>query len=318
MTPSSAQQIAHRLKLRHLRFMKVLSETINLSDTAAQLNVSYPAIIKTRQEIEAVLGSRLLVGRGGSTELTNIGRSLARYSCQILDAMDCLGEDVIAQRDGLQGHVVIGVRLQHGLRWLAPALVAFMEQQPQVSVSLVDGLHEDVARDAVDLALGRMGPPKWLGTLNFEAFMPIRSVVVSSNPAPPVCHAEGEIDWSELLRHHWCLPPDGTPLRERFNDLVREKKLSLPKRLTTFNDMTTHAELHRAGSFLGICTDMSALEMEREGIVRIITPPIVALDDQLAIMWHATRPLRPVTRTLKEFLLHRARAAPAIERTASS
>ncbi len=303
-----ALQIAQRLKLRHLRFVRVLAETGSLARTAELLAVSYPAVVKTRKEIEAVVGARLVDGRGDTATLTAVGRRLAESGAQVLELLECLGEELVFLREGLRGHVVVGVRLSDGLRWVAPAIVDFRARHPAVTVALVDGLHQSVAEDAVDIALGRMGPPRWIGVLAFEPLLPVRAVVVSSDPAVPAARADGTIDWAVLLSRDWCLPPQGTPLRDRFDDFLRAQQLLPPSSVTEINELATHVALMKAGPFLGLCSEGSGRMLEEEGTARVVSPPLPALDDHLALIWRAQRRLRPVVQTLKDFLLQRALA----------
>lgn len=313
-TALHAQQIAQRLSLRHLRFVRVLAETGSLARTAERLAVSYPAVVKTRKEIEAVVGARLIAGRGDTATLTAVGQRLADSGAQVLEVLECLSEELVSLRDGLRGHVVVGVRLSDGLRWVAPAIVEFRARHPAVTVALVDGLHQSVAEDAVDIALGRMGPPRWVGVLAFEPLLPVRAVVVSSDPAVPAAGPDGTVDWPALLARDWCLPPQGTPLRDRFDDLLRAQQLLPPASVTVINELATHVELMKAGPFVGLCSERSGRLLQHDGTARVVSPPLPALDDHLALIWRAQRRLRPVVQTLKDFLLQRALA----ERTASA
>jgi DNA-binding transcriptional LysR family regulator len=301
---AAPQQLAGRLKLRHLRFVRMLAESGSLQRTAERLAVSYAAVVKTRQEIEAALGAPLLTGRGEAATLTAVARAIDASAQRVLHELDCLGEEVVELRSGLRGHVTVGVRLSHALHWLAPAIVEFRAIHPGVSMALVDGLHTSVADGEVDIGLARIGSPRWQGVLEFTAIAPIRSVVVGSGEARSL--ADTDWSWPRMLAQEWCLPPPATPLRDRFEDLLRERRLGLPARLIELDGLTAHAELMRAGSFLGLCSEPAGRALESEGVARVLHGPVPELDDHIALFWRAGHSLRPVVRSLRDFLQQRA------------
>lgn len=301
---ATPQQLTGRLKLRHLRFVRVLAEAGSLQRAAERLAVSYAAVVKTRQEIEAALGAPLLTGRGDAATFTPVARAIDASAQRVLHELDCLGEEILELRSGLRGHVTLGVRLSHALHWLAPAIVEFRAMHPGVSMALVDGLHAAVAAGEVDIGVGRIGSPRWQGALAFTSIAPIRSVVVGSGEAMPL--AGTELSWERMLAQEWCLPPAATPLRDRFEDLLRERELSPPARVIEFDGFQTHAQLMRSGSFLGLCSEPAGRALESEGVARILHGPVPELDDQVALFWRARHSLRPVVRSLRDFLQKRA------------
>ncbi|MCA0324704.1 MAG: LysR family transcriptional regulator [Proteobacteria bacterium] len=304
---ASSQQLAGRLKLRHLRFVLVLAEAGSLQGAADKLAVTYAAVVKTRQEIETVIGTPLLVGRGKAVALTPVAHAIHQRALRVLHELDCLGEEVVALRSGLCGQVTVGVRLSHALHWLAPALVDFHVMYPEVSMSMVDGLHLAVAEGAVDIGLGRAGSSRWHGRLEFTPIAPVRTVVVASGSVMAAVDAHSS--WPDMLDHEWCLPPMGTPLRDRFDDFLRQRGFGSPKRQIEINDLNTHAELMRAGSFLGLCAEPTGSALEGEGVARIVHGPVPELDDHIALFWRADQTLRPVVRNLRNFLQQRAARA---------
>jgi DNA-binding transcriptional LysR family regulator len=295
--------LAGRLKLRHLQFMLALADTGSMAGTAQRLSVSYPAVVKTRLEIEDIVGARLLSGRGNATSLTEIGACLADASLRILEQLDCTADEIAALRDGLNGHVVVGVRLLDALRWLAPAVTDFRAAFPGIAISLVDGLHENIVRGEVDLGLARAGPKRWDGQLAFKPLFPIRSVVVGSGSLAR--RQSGTPDWPALLAQPWCLPPTGTPLRDRFEEHLAAQGLQAPADVLVISDMSAELEMLRSGSYLALASEKVALELAERRIVQIITDPLSGLDDHITLIWRAEVPMHPAVRQFKRFLLQR-------------
>lgn len=295
--------LASRLKLRHLQFMLALADTGSMTGTAQRLSVSYPAVVKTRQEIEDIVGARLISGRGNTASLTEIGACLANASRRILDQLDCTADEIAALRDGLNGHVVVGVRLLDALRWLAPAVRDFRAAFPGIAISLVDGLHENIVRGEVDLGLARAGPNRWGDRLAFKPLFPIRSVVVGSGTLTQ--RQRTAPDWPALLAQPWCLPPTGTPLRDRFEEHLATLGLQSPANILVISDMSAELEMLRTGSYLGLCSEKVALELAERDIAQAVTAPLSGLDDHITLIWQADVPMHPAVRQFKQFLLQR-------------
>jgi LysR family pca operon transcriptional activator len=299
VAPSSA--IAARLKFRHMRFMLALAETGSMARTAERLSVSYPAVVKTRLEIEEAPGGRLLTGRGDASALTEIGACLAEASRRILSELDCASEELAALRDGLHGHVIVGVRSLDALRWLAPAVVGFRQRFPGVTLSLVDGLHQDIARGDVDIGLARVGPAHHHGELSFARLFAIKSVVVGSGMYAR--QADTAPEWQTLVGQDWCLPPSGTPLRDRLDGFIQAQGLGPPASVLEISDMTAQVEMLSAGSFLAVSSEEVAHQLMQRNSARIVVPVLPALDDHIALIWRTESRLHPAVAQLKHFLL---------------
>ncbi|PLC49878.1 hypothetical protein CR159_11380 [Pollutimonas subterranea] len=300
---STSDVFTSKLKLRHLRFIATLAETGSMARTAERLFVSYPAVAKTRLEIEEIVGARLTTGRGEAASFTDAGKCLLAASQRILNELVYVTEQVAALRDGLQGHVVVGVRSLDALRWLAPRITQFRASFPSVSISLVDGLHEGVSCGEVDLGLARAGPLRLPTTLAMENLFAIRSVVVGSGYMQGRQLAPGKINWHILLNEAWVLPPVGTPLRDRFDDHLARQGLPGPTNIIVGSDAMVQKELMRSGSFLGLSSEEVARSLVQEDIARVLEIDVSALDDHIALIWRAQTRLHPAVFRLKEFLL---------------
>lgn len=300
MPPPASAHIS-RLKFRHLRFVLALAETGSMVRTAERLSVSYPAVVKTRLEIEDILCSRLLSGRGDTAAFTEIGLCLLQASRRILAELDCAGDEIAALRDGLSGHVVVGVRSPDALQWLTPALVEFREKYPGVSVSLVDGLHQSIARGEVDIGFARAGPLRGMQGLAMQPLFTIRSVVVGSGSC--ALRPRAKPAWASLLASPWVLPPAGTPLRDRFDEYLARRRLHAPANALSVSDSSAQMEMLRAGSFLALSSESVAQELADRRIASVVVTKLAALDDHVVMIWRSHEPLHPALLHFKQFVL---------------
>lgn len=289
---------AHRLKLRHFHFVAALAATGSMARTADRLSVSYPAVVKTRLEIEEVLGAKLTQGRGDGATLTDIGACLVSASHRILNELDCAAQEIAALQGGLNGHVIVGVRSQDALRWLAPRITQFRAGFPGVSISFVDGLHESVARGEVDLGIARAGPARWPNELVLQPLFAIRSVIVASG-----AYRQASLDWPALLQAAWVLPPVGTPLRDNLENYLSHRGLPSPDNFIEGSDAMVQKELLRAGSFVAVSSEEVARGLVEERIAQVLKGDVTAFDDHIALIWRAHRRMHPAVYTLKRFLL---------------
>ncbi|WP_313370336.1 LysR family transcriptional regulator [Achromobacter animicus] len=290
-----------RLKFRHLRFVVTLAETGSMTRAADHLSISYPAVAKTRSEIEEALGTRLLIGRGDTATFSQIGELLLKASRRVIDELGCVSEEISAVHNGLRGHVSVGVRAPDALRWLAPRVVDFCNLFPGVSVALKGELHEGLVRGDVDIALARSGPMRIDADLDFHALFKVRSVVVGSGNYAQEPLASWE--WPSLLAERWVLPPAGTPLRDRFDIYLRDHGYKPPAHFVEIDVALAQAAMLRAGSFLALASESAAADLVERGLAQIVMGKITALDDCIALIWKSTGRLHPAVERLRQFLL---------------
>lgn len=80
------------MELRHLRYFRVLAETLNFTRAAEQLHIAQPPLSRQIQQLEEELGVAL-VERGRPLKLTEAGRFFHEHSVQLLEQLARVCED---------------------------------------------------------------------------------------------------------------------------------------------------------------------------------------------------------------------------------
>ena len=98
----------HRLRLRHLQVLLSLASTGNLSQSAAALNTTQPALSKWLKELEEDLGLPLFERHARGLRATSYGEALIEHARRIEAHLDIARDDMQALRAGGSGLVSIG------------------------------------------------------------------------------------------------------------------------------------------------------------------------------------------------------------------
>lgn len=140
-----------------LQAMRAVTEVAHLgSFTAAAraMKMSTPSISRLVSELETDLGVRLFNRTTRRIALTPEGEDFLRRSESILEEIDAL-RDVTQERHGSpSGRLVVSSAQAFGNEMLAPAIPAFLDRYPAVSVDLsIANRPVDLVAEHVDVAL---------------------------------------------------------------------------------------------------------------------------------------------------------------------
>jgi len=142
---------------RKVQFFLAAVRCGSLTEAAAELEVSQPALSKSIKALEKSLGVPLLErGRFGVSP-TAYGQALMQHG-QVVEAelRHALGE-IDALKGSQRGHVIVGCGPTEANRLLPQALMAWQQRHPELKVTVLYGLNESlmpwVKQGEVDFAL---------------------------------------------------------------------------------------------------------------------------------------------------------------------
>lgn len=151
------------LPLTMLRAFATVYETGGVRPAARRLNITHSAVSRHLKELEAWLGTPLLVRKEGRRTLTFSpeGQALGQV------ALSCLSElesAVASLRETRRRHsVTVSTTPSFAARWLLPRLASLQARHPGLEVSvIVDQRVHAPADEGADLAI-RMGGRPWPG-----------------------------------------------------------------------------------------------------------------------------------------------------------
>ncbi len=160
-----------------LRAFSVFSETGNLQQAGAQLNVSHAAISQQLRQLEAHMGVPLLDRSGRALRLTPEGEQLAKALTLGFGAIRMAVQDLTTRGAGQPLHVTCTPMF--ATHWLMPRLAGFRQAYPEVDL-VIDPTGEVVqlTPGGIDVAL-RYGSGAWPG-LEAEMLLASPMVVVAA------------------------------------------------------------------------------------------------------------------------------------------
>jgi DNA-binding transcriptional LysR family regulator len=125
-----------RPELRHLRYFAAVADELHFGRAAARLTLSQPALSVQVQQLEAIVGTRLLDRHSRLVTLTDAGRTLADAAARVLRDVDAAIDT--ARRAGM-GEVGV-LRLGFGptlmLSTLAQVVRVYRQRHPGVRMDL--------------------------------------------------------------------------------------------------------------------------------------------------------------------------------------
>ncbi|MDJ0652543.1 MAG: LysR family transcriptional regulator [Xanthomonadales bacterium] len=131
----------------------------NLSAAAEQVGMSQPTLGRRLQALEQRLDATLFVRGGRRLQLTDAGNAILESAERMSREMSAIERAVDVHARGLSGDVTITATEGIGTDWLAPELVEFHRQYPDIVLNIkVENRPLDLVHREADIAL-RLGRP---------------------------------------------------------------------------------------------------------------------------------------------------------------
>jgi DNA-binding transcriptional LysR family regulator len=129
------------------------AETGSFSATARELGMSQPSVSRIVSELEARLGTTLLLRSTRQMVPTDAGRAFLQRSRKLLRDLE-EADDEARNVGGLSGVLRVATSAVVGVRTIIPSLPAFLKQHPALRVELLtsDAI-QDLIAEGVDLAI---------------------------------------------------------------------------------------------------------------------------------------------------------------------
>ena len=209
-----------KLDERHLAQLAAVVQHGSVTEGAASLHLTQPAVSRTIAALERRLGEPLFVRGRRPLRPTALGRALAAQGQGILAASRRASETVARHREGLAGLVRLGGTPFFVDALIATMLAGFHRTAPDVRVEQRYGYTGELVRqiraDELDVAVCPVDFVDERSGLAFRELLPGRNVVACGRDHPLV--GRRRVAGAELLAHPWIAPPPGSPL---FDDLRR-------------------------------------------------------------------------------------------------
>lgn len=143
------------LELRHLRCFIGIAQERTITQAAASLHISQPALSRTLQELEEELGQPLII-RGKPLTLTAKGELLRERAQTLLELFEHIKIEVGSPENELSGTITIAAGESPAVSFLAECLKQLKARAPKISFALKSG-NENFVTAALDSGIADFG-----------------------------------------------------------------------------------------------------------------------------------------------------------------
>ncbi|MEW9837280.1 LysR family transcriptional regulator [Mesorhizobium marinum] len=207
---------------RHLVQLAAVVQAGGVTEGAALLGLTQPAVSRTIAMLEKRLGEPLFFRSRRPLQPTPLGRALADHGQAMLTASRKASAIVEGFRQGSTGVVRVG-----GTPFFMDALISgmvasFQNASPDVRVEQSYGylreLRAAINADRIDLAICPIDVLDEGSGMRFQEVLPGRNVVACRSTHPLLL--KRKLKASELLDYPWIAPPSGSPLLADLRSLI--------------------------------------------------------------------------------------------------
>ena len=196
-----------RQHLSRLHHLVAAARFGSLTDAAAHLGLSQPALSKSIRALEAAVGVPVLIRSRLGVTPTPAGETLIAHGRVIEQALHQATQDVARLRDAQRQQLVIGCGPSEAVRLLPAALALLHQTHPQIRVTVLYGLNEalmPMVRSAeVEFALSSVPRTASDPDLAHEALLGDRAAVIARTGHP--LSARRQVRPADLLQARWIL-----------------------------------------------------------------------------------------------------------------
>ncbi|MBY6310144.1 LysR substrate-binding domain-containing protein [Alcaligenes faecalis] len=279
------QQVA-RFKLRHLVLLDAIGELQNLRLAAEHTYMTQPAASRMLKHIESLLGMPLFKRGKHGLRPNPEGELMIRYARRMINDLQAAQHELQQREGGLTGSIKVGAVQSSASQILPRSVARLLSQHPGLHISIQEGeshmLADALRAGKLDLLVGRLNTGSTHHELNVEILSTEPFVVVAN------CHhpfaKRSQVQAHELVAERWILPPRSTPIRHVFDSLFIKNIQQTPERVIDSVSLSFNQVLLQEMQCLAILPRTTALSLEKQGLLRILSFELGQLFGALTIV----------------------------------
>jgi LysR family transcriptional regulator, regulator for metE and metH len=133
---SLAYCIMRRLEIKHLRMIRAIADTGNMTRAAGHLGISQSGLSQQLKDIEGKLAGELFFRTPKQMIPTAIGARLLETAITVVDAIDAAEMAIEKAVAGSAGELRLGTQCHFCYKWLPHVMKAFQDQFPGIDVEI--------------------------------------------------------------------------------------------------------------------------------------------------------------------------------------
>jgi DNA-binding transcriptional LysR family regulator len=292
----ASDRIGRRMKLHDLHVLMAVVQAGSMNKAAALLNTGQSAVSRSIAELEHTVGVRLVERTPRGVEPTKYGRALLDGGAAVFDDLRQAVKTIEFLADPTAGEVRVGCTPLLAASFVSAVIDRLSRRYPRMMFHLVTGyvetLHRELSGRNVDLLIARRFGPIAEQRLDFEFLFDDSSVVAVGAQSPWV--RRRRIEFAELLKEPWVLPPPGSEIASIAMEAFRASGVDYPRTTVVTDSPHARMSLLATGRFVTILP-ASALKfpaMRSEIKVLPVRLPTVRVPNGVVTL--KTRTLSPV------------------------
>ncbi len=282
------------MELHQLRYFHAVARAGSFTRAAEELGIGQPSLSQQIRVLEKKIGTPLFERLGRSVKLTAFGEALLEPAQRILQDVAMAESSLANLRDGVRGRLRVGVIPTIMPYWVAPRIVDFQKQFPEVDVQLVEDLTprlvEQLQLGDLDIAIASL-PVKNQDIICSELFRePLYLAVAKGHPLAE----KPTVDMRSFVNEPLLLLKEGHCLRDNVLMVCTRSKAEL-RSIFESNQLESIFQLIRAGFGVTLAPAMASSHGAGCAFIRLKGSQTRRVGYLRARRHVVTRPMRELT-----------------------
>jgi DNA-binding transcriptional LysR family regulator len=291
------------MEIRQLRQFVAVVETGNVSNAAAILHLTQPALTRTIKSLEIMLKTELLERHPRGVIPTDAGKNLYSYAKLILNETDRAKREILSIANGFQGNISIGCASLFANQMIADVLARIVELYPGLNVRVQEGFFENLVssleRAEIDLIVCNFPLTRIPPQLKLEPLINVHShFVVGRGHRLAKRRA---VSAEDLYDEHWALSRNAHVVDFIDQFLAKAGLLSGPGSVET-SSLNILKALVLTGRFVSVLAEHWIADELRTGDIVALNLPGTPLVRPAGIILRDVTHQRPPVRKIIEII----------------
>jgi DNA-binding transcriptional LysR family regulator len=291
-----------RYDLTDLQLFIHVAEASNITHGARRSNMSLAAASERIREMEATLGTGLLVRGRRGVQLTAAGSSLLHHARAVSEQLQQMRGELDGYAKGLRGNVRLLVNTVAMLEYVPAMLPDFLARQKNIDVDLEEAKSPDIMRIVaagradIGIVAGAIEPEMQLETFPFA-----KNVLVLITPKRHPLAGKRRVAFADTLNYEYIGLDNASALQSFVNRQAERlgKQLKVRVRLSSFDVICQMVE---AGTGLAIVPQAAARRWRRLASFSIVPLTDSWVVRHLTLCVRSLRSATPHARKLVTYL----------------
>lgn len=257
---------SQRVTQAQMRAFLAISRDGSYAEASATTGLARASLHRAVTDLEVALSTPLVSKRGRGIEITRTGKQIARRFNLARRELASAQDEIDALKGVNRGRIAIGAMPLCRAKVLPSTIVAFRKRHPSARIFVAEGSHVELVeplRDGeLEILVGALRSPLPGPDLVQTALFDDQPVILARR-GHPIHRLSAPEKVSTLARYEWCIPQQGVPLRERWEEMFSSAGITAPEVSIECGSVITIRQILMGSDCLTILSpDQVAVELE--------------------------------------------------------